>query len=293
VNESFRDILEHEQAAGRAVGAFTCYDLATALGVLRAAESTNVPVIILISAASFTRREGPLLMVGLIAAAAHAPARACVELDHVSKLRTIEHAIELGVGAVMADGSRLTLEENARLVTEAARIARRSGAGVEAELGHIEGGEDIAAATRAGALTEPDEALRFIESCSPDCLAVSIGNVHGQYAQPPNLDWQRLAQIRDHVETPLSLHGASGLPESDLQAAVAGGIAKVNINTELRRRAFRVLADRLSELAAGYRMLELQDAVTDAAAEAALETLRLLCGNRNLSRAPGSVRTPD
>jgi ketose-bisphosphate aldolase len=272
----FAEILEDARAAGRAVGAFTCYDLTTALGVLRAADSANAPIIVLVSNASFTGRDGPLLVVGLIAAAAHVPASVCVQLDHVSDLETIERAVELGIGAVMADGSRLSLEENSQFVQKAVRIAHRVDAGVEAELGHIEGGEDIASATRAGALTDPDEALEFVARCEADCLAVSIGNVHGEYAEPPHLDWTRLTEIRDRVRIPLSLHGASGLQKSDLRMAVAGGIVKVNVNAELRQRAFRELGDHLAELTPGYRQLELQEMLSNSAAEVALETLKSL-----------------
>lgn len=278
----FSEILQNEQDTGRAVGAFTCYDVTTAIGVLRAADMASVATILLVSNASFTSRDGPQLVVGLSAVATHAQTPACVQLDHVSDLETIARAVDLGIGAVMADGSRLSLEENALFVKEAVRLARSSGAGVEAELGHIEGGEDFATATRAGALTDPDEALDFVGRAEPDCLAVSIGNVHGEYAGPPNLDWSRLARIRERLDLPLSLHGASGLPERDLRTAVAGGIAKVNVNAELRRRAFRELGDRLPELTSGYRLLELQQGLANSAAEVALETFGSLDPGRNL-----------
>jgi tagatose 1,6-diphosphate aldolase GatY/KbaY len=272
----FAEILERERTAGRAVGAFTCYDLATACGVLRAAEEADVAVVLLVSNASFTSRDGSVLLKGLVAAAAQATAPACVQLDHVADLRTIEDAVQLGVGAVMADGSRLPLEENSAFVSAAVRIARSRGVGVEAELGHIEGGEDIAIATKAGALTEPEDAHGFVEGCQPDCLAVSIGNVHGDYAEPPQLDWVRLTAIRSRVKVPLSLHGASGLPRSDVLEAVRGGIAKVNVNAELRRHAFHELNEHLSDLNAGYRMLDLHGLLADAATAVARETLTSL-----------------
>lgn len=272
--ESFRDMLEQERAAGRAVGAFTCYDLATAFGVLRAADQESVPVVLLLSYGSFTSREGELFARALVAAAAGSPAAACVQLDHVGEVHSIARALELGIGAVMADGSRLPLEDNARFVREATRLARAAGAAIEAELGHIEGGEDVAAATRAGALTEPEDAVRFLDLCDADCLAVSIGNVHGAYAQPPQLDWPRLNALREHVRVPLSLHGASGLPPNDLVTAVDGGIAKINVNTELRQRTFQELGHRLAALADGYRMLDLQEAIAGTAAEVARDRLR-------------------
>jgi fructose/tagatose bisphosphate aldolase len=188
----------------------------------------------------------------------------------------MRRAVDLGAGAVMADGSRLPFAENVQLVGEAVRLVGSSGAGVEAELGHIEGGEDSAALTRAGALTDPGEARRFLEESGADCLAVSIGNVHGAYAAPPALDWPRLASIRSCVAAPLSLHGASGLPAGDVRQAVASGVCKVNVNAELRRRAFDELTVQLPRARPGYNMLDLQQALAAAAREVALEVLELL-----------------
>ena len=276
----FREILEERRAKGGAVGAFTCYETTTASGVIRAAEAAQVPVILLISNGSYARRDGELLLAALLAVADRASVPACVQLDHVSDLRTIAQAVEAGVGAVMADGSRLPFADNLQLARGAARIAHASGAGVEVELGHIEGGEDVAAATHAGALTDPSEARRLARDCEIDCLAVSIGNVHGAYAAPPSLDWALLAEIRAALDVPLSLHGASGLPAGDVQTAVASGIAKVNVNAELRRRAFGELESVVPRLAEGYRMLELQDALAAAAAEVTAATLGLLAPAR-------------
>src|SRR5207244_4853159 len=120
-------------------------------------------------------------------------------------LDPIRSAFELGAGAAMADGSHLELDANVELVRAAASAGE-----VEAELGGIAGDEDVARAVAAGALTDPDQAAAFAERSGAACLAVSIGNVHGTYSEPPALDWERLAAIRPRVELPLSLHGASG-----------------------------------------------------------------------------------
>jgi tagatose 1,6-diphosphate aldolase GatY/KbaY len=272
----FRELLEERRADGAAAGAFTCYSLSTAVGVLRAAEDEGAPVILLVGEASYAAPGGRLLLAALRAAAERAPAPACVQLDHVADPATIASAFEDGAGAVMADGSRLPFAENVALVQTAVELAR--GAGVEAELGHVAGGEDVAAATAAGALTDPDEAVRLLAETGADCLAVSIGNVHGHYAEPPRLEWERLERIREGVDAPLSLHGASGLPDGDLRRAVVAGICKVNVNTELRARVYAELERRVPETAPGLRLLELESALADAAAEVAAEKLRLLAG---------------
>ena len=217
----FAELLAERRNAAGALGAFTCYDLETALGVLAAAAERDTAVLLLVSNASFAQSGGDQLVAALCAAAARSPTRACVQLDHVGELDLIERAFESGCGAVMADGSELTLENNAALVAQAAQIASRFGGAVEAELGHISGEEDVARAAAAGKLTDPADVGPFLSSTGAACLAVSIGNVHGTYATTPALDWERLAAIRAATDVPLSLHGASGLSDCAIRRAVA------------------------------------------------------------------------
>jgi tagatose 1,6-diphosphate aldolase GatY/KbaY len=264
----FRRLLAERRAAGAAVGAFTCYDLTTALGVLRAAESREAPAILLVSDASFRGAGGRLLVAGLLGAATAASVPACVQLDHATDPAALRAALAAGFGAVMADGSRLPVADNEALAREVVTEAAKLGVGVEAELGHIEGGEDVAAAAAAGALTDPAQAAAFVGETGVDCLAVSIGNVHGTYASPPRLDWERLEQIREAVGgTPLSLHGASGLADDDVRRAIELGVCKVNVNTELRARYLDELERRLPGAKAGLRLLDLQESLVAAVAE--------------------------
>lgn len=272
----FRALLEERRSAGAAAGAFTCYDVTTACAVVRAAEGRGAPAILLVAEASFRADVGRLLLPALVAVAERARVPVCVQLDHVDDDHVIDAALAAGVGAVMADGSGMPLAEN--IAWSSAVSARAGGAGVEVELGHVEGGEDVAVAAEAGQLTDPDEAARFVAGTHCDCLAVSIGNVHGRYASPPRLDWERLERIRAAVDVPLSLHGASGLPEADVRRAVACGIAKVNVNAELRERYLACVAERLPGALDGLRLLELEAAVIDAVAEAVGQKLDLLRG---------------
>lgn len=270
----FREILEERRAAGAAAGAFTCYDVTTACGVVRAAEVRGLPAILLVSEASFTAETGRLLLPALVTVAERADVPMCVQLDHVDDDATIDAALDAGVGAVMADGSRLPLDQN---TAWAASVGRRAGdAGLEVELGHIEGGENVALATEAGQLTDPEEAARFVDDTLCDCLAVSVGNVHGRYASPPQLDWERLRAIRDAVDVPLSLHGASGLPEADLRRAIGLGVSKVNVNTEIRERYLACLDERLPGARDGLRLLELESSVVEAVATVVGEKLDVL-----------------
>ena len=276
----FRDVLDERRAAGAAAGSFTCYDVTTACGVVHAAEAAGVPVVLLVSEASVASRDGRLLLPALGAVARSARVPVCVQLDHASSLELIGEALASGaVGAVLADGSRLPYGDNVAFVSAARDLARSHGAEIEVELGHVEGGEDVAAATAAGKLTDPAEAAEFVAATEASCLAVSIGNVHGTYAAEPALDWARLDAIRAAVDVPLSLHGASGLPEGDVRRAVAAGVAKVNVNTEVRERTFAMLGSRLDELSRGWRIAELDAAIVAAVEEVVAEKLELLGGS--------------
>jgi ketose-bisphosphate aldolase len=276
VRVTFAELLAERRAKGAAAGAFTCYDVTTAIGVVRAAETRGDPAILLVAAASFRAASGRLLTPALLAVAHEATVPMCVQLDHVSDDSLIDAALASGIDAVMADGSTLPFAENTAF---AAAVRRRAGAtGVEVELAHIEGGEDVAAATEVGALTDPDEAAVFVSETGCDCLAVSIGNVHGRYASLPALDWARLERISERVSVPLSLHGASGLPDEDVRRAISLGVAKVNVNAEVRACYLSRLSERLPDAVEGLRLLELDEAVIEAVAAVVDGKLRLLAG---------------
>lgn len=261
---------------GRAVGAFTAYDLETATAIVRAAEGRGAPAIVLLSRAAFAAPAGPLLAAALRSVAEAATVPVCVQLDHVAEEELIGRVAALGCGAAMADGSRLPFEENADLVARAARLLAPSGGEVEGELGHLAGGEDVARAARAEGLTDPDLVPTFVERSGLACLAISIGNVHGAYAEPPRLDWERLDAIRARTDVHLSLHGASGLADADVARAVAAGITKVNVNLELRQAYLGATAEVLDEVAEGADLLALhqrQSAAVEAVVGAKIDQL--------------------
>lgn len=275
---SFGELLEDARRRRAAVGAFTAYNLEQAEAILAAGARAGAGVMLLVSSQALRSRLGPPLVAALRAVAERADAPCCLQLDHETDLGAIEAALDAGVGAVMADGSRLPFEQNVAFVRTAVDLARRHGAGVESELGHVAGDEEIAVAVARGALTDPDEAERFAARTGADCVAVSIGNVHGRYREPPALDWERLAAVRERVPAALSLHGASGIPDADVRRAVGAGIAKVNVNTELRDRWFEVLDRRAGELAAGAQLLRLGEELADAVQEVVAAKIALFEG---------------
>jgi tagatose 1,6-diphosphate aldolase GatY/KbaY len=260
----FGEVLTRARGAGRAVGAFTCYDLLGFEAVVRAAESREAPVVVLVSPASFRAEGGERLVRAFGAAAKGSSVEVLVQIDHARDGRLIERAADCGVDAAMADGSKLPFEENLAFTRAVAGSMRPRGVGVEAELGRVEGHEDEAGETLSGGVTDPDEAEEFVRKGGVECLAVAVGNVHGHYFGTPNLDWERLEEIRRRIPVPLSLHGASGLPEGDLRRAVSLGVAKFNVNTELRAAYFGFLEDELGHKAATLNLKSLGDGVVGA-----------------------------
>lgn len=254
----FHDLLS-ERAERTAVGAFTAYDLEAALATLEAAAEADAGAIILIASSSYAGPTGRPLLAALLAAAEQAPARICIQLDHCGDLALIESALVAGAGAVMADAARLGYEANVEFVARAVELARGHGAGVEAELGWVAGDEDVATAAAIGALTDPDQAADFSARTGADCLAVSIGNVHGTYRHPPALDWDRLGAIDGTIDVPLSLHGASGVPDEMVRRAISMGIAKVNVNTELREAYLTETAGMVESMLDGSRLAALHE----------------------------------
>ncbi len=147
----------------------------------------------------------------------------------------------------MFDGSSLPIDENVRATRQVVEAAHARGAWVEAELAGIAGDEDASGEATAGAMTDPAVAADFVARTRVDALAVAIGNVHGIPSAPVTLDLERLAAIADAVAVPLVLHGASGLDDGQVLAAIELGIAKINVNTELRRALRAGLAEASPE----------------------------------------------
>ncbi|WP_406255258.1 class II fructose-bisphosphate aldolase [Streptomyces chartreusis] len=257
---------------GRALPGFVAYNLETVQGIVAAAAAAPAhPVLIQAGAGPFRHAGRDPLMRLALDAARSSPARLGVHLDHSRDLDEITACLEAGYTSVMIDGSHLPFAENIALTREAVRRARDHGAWVEAELGALAGDEDVSTnATAAGApMTDPAQAAEFVAETGVDALAVAVGNVHGFTAHPVRLDLTRLSAIREAVPVPLVLHGASGLPEDQLLGALKRGVAKINVNAELRRAYLRAVQDELPTALPGSDVVSVWRAGRDAVTEAA------------------------
>jgi tagatose 1,6-diphosphate aldolase GatY/KbaY len=247
------DLLLEARAAGRAVGAFNVYNLEGAIAVRRAAEACGLPAIVQLHPASL-EFGGAALLAACNEIAQSASVPILVALDHACDDAAIDNAIATGmVQHVMADGSHLSLPDNqtwTRAVAKRAHDRILDPVSVEAELGKLAGFEDgLVVALRDAKMTDPAVVAAFIEATGIDALAVTIGNVHGKYSsEDPPLDWARLDAIRAEAGgVPLVLHGASGLPGAAIQRAIANGVTKFNVNTEVRAAACSAVAGAVGD----------------------------------------------
>ena len=247
-----RTDLGRAAASQHAVGAFNTYGSWITEGIIVAAEQAQRPVLLQTSPSKPSSPPDVRLMAATVAATAHCSVRVGVHLDHCRDLDHIRIALDCGYSSVMIDASHLPLKENIRAVQQVVQLARSYDAWVEAELGAIAGDEHKSTGAAAdGAMTDPSEAAELTRETGVDALAVAVGNVHGFTAPGARLDLERLGLIRDAVSVPLVLHGASGVDRGDLAAAVAAGVVKVNVNTELRE-AFLSNFDAAAAAASGW-----------------------------------------
>jgi len=260
------DMLREARSVGRAVGAFNIYNIEGALAVRRAVDSVGLPALVQLHPASMEFGGTALIAACKDVAASATGAPMLVQLDHSSSEAYIRMALAAGVDGVMADGSHLPLDENERWTAAMAALAHADGAAVEAELGKLAGEEDGLSVDLLDAkMTDPATVASFLAATNVDALAVTIGNVHGKYAvNPPVLDWARLDAVRTEAgDLPLVLHGASGLPEAMIARAIAAGVCKFNVNTEVRAAARAATAEAA---AGGSDVLAMMKVSTDAMA---------------------------
>ena len=238
-------LLREAKSAGYAIGAFNVYNLEGVRAVVAAAEATRSPAMLQFHPTALQHGGRPLVALSLEAARS-ATVPIAVHLDHSTSPDDIRAALEAGLTSVMADGSHLQYDDNIAFTRDMVALAHTYQAGVEAELGRLSGTEDgLTIPEYEAKLTNPAHAAEFVVQAGVDALAVCIGNVHGRYRSEPRLDFDRLAAIHRAVTVPLVLHGASGLPESMVQRAIAHGVCKFNVNTEVREAYVSALRDRI------------------------------------------------
>jgi fructose-bisphosphate aldolase, class II len=239
------EVLAEAVAGGRGVGAFNVIQLEHAEALVAAAEQTGLPVVLQISE-NAVRYHGSLAPIALATRtiAERATVLCVLHLDHAVREPLVDEAVALGFTSVMYDGSRLGDEANRTATRAVVQSCHVAGVSVEAELGEIGGKDGVHA---PGVRTDPAAAEQFVADCGVDALAVAVGSSHAMTSRTAELDLELIATIHQRVPVPLVLHGASGVPDADLVAAVRAGMTKVNIATHLNNAFTTALRRHLAE----------------------------------------------
>lgn len=227
---NMKELLKDAQDGNYAVGSFSVANMEMVLGVLKAARELSAPVILQI--AEVRLKQSPLEIIGplMVAAAENADTPVAVHFDHGKTEEKIKQALDLGFTSVMFDGSHLPLDENIATTKRIIDIAGKYNASVEAEIGCVGGSED---GTEDIAIncTNPQDAVRFEAETGVDALAIAIGNAHGNYKDVPKLRFDILQKVNEMTNTPLVLHGGTGISPDDFVKCSKNGIKKINIAT--------------------------------------------------------------
>lgn len=232
---SVKQLLDEAERGGYAVGAFNANNMEIVQAIIDAAVEERAPVIMQASQGAIKYAGLPFITGMVRIAAERADVPVALHLDHGTSFEQVIQCICSGFTSVMYDGSQLPLEDNIAVTCKVLEVARTVGVSVEAELGKIGGTEDdISVDAREALFTDPDEAAYFVRRTGVDSLAVAIGTAHGQYKGEPRLDFDRLERIRQLVKIPIVLHGSSGVPDEAITRAIALGVRKVNIDTNIR-----------------------------------------------------------
>lgn len=227
---NMKELLKDAQYGNYAVGSFSVANMEMVLGVLKAARELSAPVILQI--AEVRLKQSPLEIIGplMVAAAENADTPVAVHFDHGKTEEKIKQALDLGFTSVMFDGSHLPLDENIATTKRIINIAGKYNASVEAEIGCVGGSED-GSEDIAINCTKPQDAVRFESETGVDALAIAIGNAHGNYKDVPKLRFDILQKVNEMTNTPLVLHGGTGISPDDFVKCSKNGIKKINIAT--------------------------------------------------------------
>jgi fructose-bisphosphate aldolase class II len=266
--------MQRTRAQKFAVGAFNIDNQETLIAVARAAQKLNAPVLIEVS-------DGEVKAMGL------ENVRDMVDnykdeygiemylnLDHSPTVEDCKRAIDCGYEFIHIDISQANHdasdEEIVAKTREVVEYARFTGALVESEPHYFGGSSNVH--TEAidyeeikKTFSTPEGARQFVEATGIDTFAAAVGNLHGKYPVPKELDLELLQRIRDAIHCQISLHGGSGTPLHYFEKAAEIGVSKININSDMRytfrETLEKVLAENPGEYAVVKLMAEVYEAV--------------------------------
>ena len=259
-----QQLFERARSEGFAIGAFNAANLETIKAIVGAARRLSSPVMIEASdgEVNFIGKKQLIVLVRVFEQESGIPI--LLNLDHAPTKESVLEAIDAGFDYVHFDGSKLPYEENVEITKELAQRAHAKGILIEGEMDAITGSsadhtkEDVSAYQDAALFSDPEKSRIFVEATGVDTFASFVGNAHGLYKGEKRIDAARLQSIRAATpHTFLSLHGGSGIPDQDIRAAIADGVVKINVNSELRVTFRKALEEALaaSDAVAIYKLM--------------------------------------
>lgn len=230
------DMLKRAAGEGWAVPAINTqggnYDIIRA--VCKAAEEARSPIILAhyVSTGAYSGNDWFVEVARWCASRVSVPVS--IHLDHGDSFEICMEALRLGFTSLMIDGSTSPIEENAALTRRVTEVAHAFGVPVEAEIGELLRLDACGVAAENKNVADPEQVRHFLSLCSPDTLAIGIGNAHGYYQGRPDIKLSVLREVREFCRLPLVLHGCTGMEEETVREAISLGVAKINFGTEIR-----------------------------------------------------------
>lgn len=227
---SVKQLVEQADKENYAVPAFNAYNVESVIAILESAERLKSPVIIQAYDRLFNSNDAVCVAACVKELSKSGSIPVALHLDHGSCEKSVIRAFRYGYTGVMIDGSTYEYDKNVELTKRVVTWADYINIPVEGELGHVGMAKnDILSSS----YTDPDQAKDFVQKTGVTTLAVMVGSAHGMYKEEPKLDIERIAAIKEATNTPLVLHGGSGIPDSEIKKAIAAGIRKINVATAI------------------------------------------------------------
>lgn len=271
-----REAMERAKKEKFAIGAFNIDNQETLVAIARAAKKKNSPVMVEVS-------QGEVDAIGIHNVRdmvdnykQEFDTEMYINLDHSPSVEAAIKGIEAGFEFIHIDISQSNKEASDEEIIEGTKqivnYAKLTGALVESEPHYFAGSsnmhdEAIDYEKIKETFSTPDGAAAFVEATGIDTFAAAVGNLHGKYPVPKKLDLDLLQSIRDAISCNISLHGGSGTPGHYFLDAVKIGVAKVNINSDMRIAYRKTLERVLEENPTEYAVVKLMDEVIDAVQE--------------------------
>lgn len=285
-----KEILQRALEEHFAVGAFNANNMEQIQAIVEVAQEERAPVILQVSQGAI-RYAGLAFAAGMVKiAASMVNVPVVLHLDHGTSFEQNVLCLREGFTSLMFDGSKLPFEENVAITRRICEIAHIAGIPVEAELGKVlQADAGVSIEEVEAAMTDPDQALEFVQRTGADSLAVAVGSIHGMTGREATLDIDRIERIRRQVNVPLVLHGSSGVQHESVLAAIEHGICKVNVATYLNQAFVEAMKGSLEAKPSEIDPRKHLGPAREAVKERVREKMRLFGSSGRISESGGFV----